>query len=97
MVQAGWTNIPLGIVIWALMLEMARRSGGIPFLMVVFFLGLYPLVADYFPGLLMGIPYSFDRLMEAHVFRAEGMMGITTKIVAEIVLGKLNLATPNSA
>ena len=92
MVQAGWTNIPLGIVIWALMLEMARRSGGIPFLMVVFFLGLYPLVADYFPGLLMGIPYSFDRLMEAHVFRAEGMMGITTKIVAEIVLGFLVFA-----
>ena len=56
---------------------------------VVALLGLYPLVADYFPGLLMGIPYGFDTMIESHVFRAEGMMGITTKIVAEIVLGVL--------
>lgn len=91
-VQAGWVNIPAGIVLWLLMLEMARRSGGIPFLLVVLLLGLYPIVADRFPGLLMGIPYDFDRMIEAHVFRAEGMMGITTKIVAEIILGFLVFA-----
>jgi TRAP transporter 4TM/12TM fusion protein len=91
-VQAGWTNFPAGVVLWVLMLEIARRSGGIPFLLVVFLLGLYPLVADYFPGLLMGIPYSFERMIEAHVFRTEGLMGITTKIVAEIVLGFLVFA-----
>ena len=91
-VQAGWTNFPAGVVLWVLMLEIARRSGGIPFLLVVFLLGLYPLVADYFPGLLMGIPYTFERMIEAHVFRTEGLMGITTKIVAEIVLGFLVFA-----
>ncbi|MEH6647631.1 TRAP transporter permease, partial [Sulfitobacter sp.] len=86
-VQAGWTSFPAGVVLWVLMLEVARRSGGVPFLLVVFLLGLYPLVADFFPGLLMGIPYTFERMIEAHVFRTEGLMGITTKIVAEIVLG----------
>ena len=92
MVQAGWFNLPLGIVIWLLMMELSRRSGGTPFLLVVIVLGLYPLVADYLPGLLMGIPYSFDRMIEAHIFRTEGMMGITTKIVAEIILGFLVFA-----
>lgn len=92
MVQAGWSNLYLGIVIWLLMMELARRSGGIPFLLVVLLLGTYPLVADYFPGLLMGIPYQFEYMIEAHVFRAEGMMGITTKIVAEIILGFLVFA-----
>lgn len=92
MVQAGWTNLYMGVVIWLLMMELARRSGGIPFLLVVILLGMYPLVADYFPGLLMGIPYTFEYMIEAHVFRAEGMMGITTKIVAEIVLGFLVFA-----
>lgn len=92
MVQAGWFNLPLGIVIWLLMMELSRRSGGTPFLLVVIVLGLYPLVADYLPGLLMGIPYDFDRMIEAHVFRTEGMMGITTKIVAEIILGFLVFA-----
>lgn len=91
-VQSGWTNLPAGIILWVLLLEIARRSGGTPFLLVVFILGLYPIVADYFPGLLMGIPYSFERMIEAHVFRTEGLMGITTKIVAEIVLGFLVFA-----
>lgn len=92
MVQAGWSNLYLGVVVWLMMMELARRSGGIPFLLVVVLLGMYPLVADYFPGLLMGIPYEFEYMIEAHVFRAEGMMGITTKIVAEIILGFLVFA-----
>src|SRR5690606_11238819 len=40
----------------------------------------------------MGIPYDYESMIAAHVFRAEGMMGITTKIVAEIVLGFLVFA-----
>ncbi|WP_375691171.1 TRAP transporter permease [Pseudooceanicola sp. LIPI14-2-Ac024] len=92
MVQAGWANIPAGIVIYLMMLELARRAGGLPFLIVVLVLGLYPLVADRLPGIMMGIPYSFDRMIEYHVFNTEGLMGITTKVVAEIILGFLVFA-----
>ncbi|KAA0696340.1 C4-dicarboxylate ABC transporter permease [Halopseudomonas laoshanensis] len=92
MVQAGWSNLYLGILIWLLMMELARRSGGTPFLLVVVLIGLYPLVASHFPGLFMGVPYQFDHMIESYVFRAEGMMGITTKIVAEIILGFLVFA-----
>lgn len=92
MVQAGWSNLYVGIVVWLLMMELARRSGGLPFLLVVFFIGLYPLVADHFPSLFFGVPYEFGHMIEAHIFRAEGMMGITTKIVAEIILGFLVFA-----
>lgn len=92
MVQAGWVNIPFGIVIYLMMLELARRAGGLPFLIVVVVLGLYPLIADRLPGIMMGIPYSFDRMIEYHVFNTEGLMGITTKVVAEIILGFLVFA-----
>ncbi|MCJ8499958.1 TRAP transporter permease [Desulfatitalea alkaliphila] len=92
MILMGWSNIPLGIVIWVLMMETARRAGGIPFFLVVLLLGMYPLAADSFPGLLRGINYTFDSTMESHIFRSEGMMGITTKIVAEIILGFLVFA-----
>src|SRR5690606_1672404 len=92
MAQAGWSNLYMGIVVWLLMMELARRSGGVPFLLVVVLIGLYPLIADYFPGLFMGIPYQFEHMIEAHIFRTEGMMGITTKIVAEIILGFLVFA-----
>jgi len=92
MAQAGWSNLYMGIVVWLLMMELARRSGGVPFLLVVVLIGLYPLIADYFPGLFMGIPYQFEHMIDAHIFRTEGMMGITTKIVAEIILGFLVFA-----
>ncbi|MCC5858281.1 MAG: TRAP transporter fused permease subunit [Ectothiorhodospiraceae bacterium] len=92
MVIIGWTHVPLGIALWALMLEVARRSGGLPFFLVVLLLGLYPVVAHLFPGIFEGIPYAFPNTIEAHVFRSEGMLGITTKIVAEIILGFLVFA-----
>lgn len=92
MMMMGWTNIPLGILVWVIMLEAARRGGGIPFFMVVFVLGLYPLVAEFFPGFLRGLQYDFSQTIISHVFQAEGMMGITTKIVAEIILGFLVFA-----
>lgn len=92
MVILGWTHVPLGIALWALMLEVSRRSGGMPFFLVVLLLGLYPVVAHLFPGFFEGIPYAFPNTIEAHIFRSEGMMGITTKIVAEIILGFLVFA-----
>ncbi|MGE4327111.1 MAG: TRAP transporter permease [Pseudodonghicola sp.] len=90
--EGAWTNLPGGVLVWLMMLELGRRSGGMPFLLVILLLGLYPLVADRFPGLFMGIPYGFDQMIDAHVFRTEGMMGITTKIVTEIILGFLVFA-----
>jgi TRAP transporter 4TM/12TM fusion protein len=89
---AGWKNIPLGVVVWVIMLEAARRAGGWSYLGVVLVLGLYPLVADIFPGIFHGISYDFPQIIEAHVFREEGMMGISTKIIAEIILGFLVFA-----
>jgi TRAP transporter 4TM/12TM fusion protein len=89
---SGWKNIPLGVVIWLVMMEAARRGGGISYLLVVLLIGIYPLFADSFPGIFQGIKYGFPQTIEAHVFRNEGMMGITTKVIAEIILGFLVFA-----
>ncbi len=92
MIIMGWSHIPLGIVTWVMMMEAARRSGGLSYFFVVLLLGIYPLVAHLFPGIFNGINYTFTQTIEAHVFRNEGMMGITTKIIAEIILGFLVFA-----
>lgn len=92
MIMMGWSNVRLGVILWLIMMEAARRAGGVPLVVVIILLGLYPLVADKFPGLLQGIPYTFNDTIESGVFRSEGMMGITTKIVADIVLGFLVFA-----
>jgi len=91
-IMIGWSNVPLGIVIWFLMMEAARRGGGVSFLIVVLLLGLYPLVAHLAPGVLKGINYGFPQTIQAHIFRNEGMMGIGTKIAAEVILGFLVFA-----
>ncbi|KJS31082.1 MAG: C4-dicarboxylate ABC transporter permease [Desulfatitalea sp. BRH_c12] len=92
MIIMGWSHIPLGILTWVIMMEAARRSGGFSYFLVVLLLGIYPLVAHWFPGIFKGINYGFTQIIEAHVFRNEGMMGITTKIIAEIILGFLVFA-----
>lgn len=92
MIIMGWSHIPLGIVTWLIMMEAGRRTGGTSYLMVILILGIYPLVAHLFPGIFEGINYDFYQTIEAHVFRNEGMMGITTKIIAEIILGFLVFA-----
>ncbi|MCU5788487.1 TRAP family transporter, partial [Alcanivorax marinus] len=33
MVQSGWAHVPTAVVIWLLMMELARRSGGLPVLL----------------------------------------------------------------
>ncbi|MDJ0930680.1 TRAP transporter fused permease subunit [Breoghania sp.] len=88
----SWSNLTARVTMWLLMMEVARRTRGLPFFLVVLVFGTFPLVADRMPGLLMGIPYDFPSMIESHVFRPEGMMGITTKIVAEIVLSLLVFA-----
>jgi len=88
----GWKNIPLGIIIWILLMEGGRRTGGPIYLAVILILGLYPLFAAYMPGIFEGISFSFTQTITAHVFRFEGLMGIATKVVAEIILGFLVFA-----
>ena len=92
MIMAGWSNVPMGVAVWIVMMEAARRSGGLPFFFVVLLLGLYPMVAHLMPGILEGMNYEFSQTITAHIFRNEGMMGITTKIAAEIILGFLVFA-----
>jgi|APSaa5957512622_1039677.scaffolds.fasta_scaffold04433_2 TRAP transporter 4TM/12TM fusion protein len=89
---AGWNNIPLGVILGLLILEGGRRTGGNVFLVVTLFLGAYPLFADYMPGLLWGVSYDLPSTIESMIFTEEGLMGITTKVVAVIIIGFLVFA-----
>ena len=68
-VQAGWTNFYAGVVLWLLMLEIARRSGGIPFLLVVLVLGLENPVA---------VPLSISVAEQARLEAAEAELPALT-------------------
>jgi TRAP transporter 4TM/12TM fusion protein len=92
MSMAGWQDVPWGMVLGLLILEGGRRTGGPIFFFVTLFLGAYPLFADYMPGIFWGVSFDFSTTIANHIFTAEGLMGIPTKVVAVIIIGFLVFA-----
>jgi len=88
----GWKCIPLGVVLYLVVLEGARRTGGPIYLAVVVILGLCPLYAEYLPGVLWGRSFNPDMLIEFSIFTMEGLLGLATKVVFQIILGFLVFA-----
>lgn len=78
--------------IFVLILDAARRSGGMIFLVIVIVLGLYPIYADHLPGMLWGPPTSLARTIAFNVYSGDAMLGIVTRVVAETIIGFLILA-----
>jgi TRAP transporter 4TM/12TM fusion protein len=85
--EEGWKNIPVGVVLWLLILEASRRGGGPIYLVTCLLFGLYPLVAESMPGMFWGRQYSFNDTIGSLIFMREGLMGIPTKVVAETIFG----------
>lgn len=94
----GWSMSPsplllfLGIILSALVLESARRTGGNVFCLVTLFFAAYPLFADLAPGALKGASFSFPATIGHHIYGAEGILGIPMKVIGEILIGFLLFA-----
>ena len=77
------------MVLWVLVLEAARRAGGLPVFLVAFIISLYPLYAEY-------VPYPFDSPAEPfgvtvayHAVSSESIFGIPFRAFASLVIGFL--------
>ena len=73
-------------------LEAARRSGGMIFLGIVLVLGLYPVFADRMPDLLWGPPTTLARTLAFNVYSSDALLGVVTRVVGEVIIGFLILA-----
>jgi TRAP-type uncharacterized transport system fused permease subunit len=83
----------VAVVVFLLILEAARRLGGLIFLGVVTVLSLYPIVAHKMPGLLWGPPSPFSRTVAFNVYSNDAMLGMVTRVVGETLIGFLLLAS----
>jgi TRAP transporter 4TM/12TM fusion protein len=90
-VQATW-QLVVAVAIFVLILDAGRRSGGYVFLAIVIALGLYPVIAPYMPGILWGPPSDLSRTIAFNVFSGDAMLGVTTRVVGELIIGFLILA-----
>jgi TRAP transporter 4TM/12TM fusion protein len=78
--------------LFVLILDAARRAGGYIFLFIVLALSLYPIYAQYMPGMFWGPPTDLARTLAFNVFSGDAMLGVVTRVVGETIIGFLILA-----
>ena len=99
--ELGWefTGAPMpvivaGIVMWALLMEALRRTGGWALLLSVFPFTVYPLFADAsWLGPLRGSQSTLEQATAYHVLSSESLLGIPIQAFAETVIGFLVFGT----
>ena len=97
-IQDGWEIIPpiqtyvLGIILMAMVLEAARRAGGISFALICLFFVTYALYAQHMPGLLEGYGCDLRRLVGFFTMGTEGVTGLPMKVVGNILIGYMVFA-----
>ena len=79
----------LSFVFFFAVMEVLRRVGGRVLFVVCMIFAFYPLFAGHMPGVLWGTQYSLEETMLAHVMGVESIVGITTKILCELLIGYL--------
>jgi len=89
----GWEySAPLlptvaSVILWLLALEAIRRTGGWVLFFVSFVISIFPMLADKMPGFLYGRSFSFFEISSYHAMGVESVIGIPTRIVADLLAG----------
>ncbi|MBE0627513.1 MAG: TRAP transporter fused permease subunit [Burkholderiales bacterium] len=85
-------QLVVAAMLFFVILEAARRSGGYIFLAIVLVLGLYPVFAQYMPGVFWGPPTTLSRTLAFNVYSSDALLGVVTRVVGEVIIGFLILA-----
>ncbi len=94
-VDEGWEYsapehaIYASFLFWLLVLEGARRAGGLSILFIITIISLYPIYADKVPGPIAGLPATLSDTAIFHVMSSESVLGIPMRAFANLVLGFL--------
>ncbi|MFC2003741.1 TRAP transporter permease [Chloroflexota bacterium] len=91
-VPASPLNFALAIILCLLVLEAGRRAAGPIYLSICIIVGLYPLYAGHMPGILYGFSSPLDRTIALQVFGSEGLLGVPTKVMGDILIAFLIFA-----
>jgi TRAP transporter 4TM/12TM fusion protein len=95
--EFGGAPLPVsvaGLVMWALLMEALRRTGGWSLLLSVLPFTVYPLFAESrWLGPLRGNQPTLDQTIAYHVLSNESLLGIPVQAFAETVIGFLVFGT----
>jgi TRAP transporter 4TM/12TM fusion protein len=97
-IDKGWEIIPplqvyiLGLILMVLVLEAARRTGGMSFALICLVFASYALYARHMPGILEGYSCDLRRLVGYFTMGTEGVVGLPMKVVGNILIGYMVFA-----
>src|SRR6187431_1420869 len=99
--EAGWEFggapmdvIVAGVIMWAVLMEALRRTGGWSLLLSVFPFTVYPLFADEkWLGPFRGSESDLEQATSYHVLSGESLLGIPIQAFADTVIGFLVFGT----
>ena len=95
MLDYGWEFLApdyaiwMSYLLWALILEAVRRSGGWVLFSLVLVFSLYPIVAENLPGPISGMASSPGETAAYHVMSIESILGLPFRAFAQLVIGFL--------
>lgn len=75
------------VIMWLLVLEAIRRSGGRALFIICLIFSLYPLIAHVMPGFLKGQSYNFLGAARAHVLSINSILGVPLQTVGTLLIG----------
>jgi TRAP transporter 4TM/12TM fusion protein len=77
----------LSVLLWLIVVEALRRTGGWVLALIVLVVSLYPVVAEMMPGRIQGKALSFLDTMGFHMFSVESVFGVPMRAFGGIVVG----------
>ena len=86
-VVAPWEAKILSLILLGLILEAARRTGGLMFSLVCLFFGAYPLFANFMPAFLQGKAFPFWRVVTYQALGPESIIGLPLRVVGTVLIG----------
>ena len=93
MLTKGWaasapqSALILSTILWVAILESSRRSGGLALAIVAAVFSIYPLFAEYMPGLLRGVGFTLDKTIAYHMMSPDSAVGVPMTVVGNILVG----------
>lgn len=85
--QAPAAAVVVGVALWLLLLEGARRTGGTALAGILLVFSLYPVYAGRLPGPIAGFSLSFADTIRYQTASVEAVLGIPMRVFGTLLIG----------
>lgn len=75
------------LALWLMLLEALRRAAGWPLCLIAGAFSILPVITEYMPGPLSGLPSSWAETAAYHLLSIESVFGLPFRAFADLVIG----------